>query len=193
MTPQLVLASTSPHRRKLLERLGLPFTAIAPGCDESAHHDRGLAPAALARELARVKARAVAANHQDAVVIGADQVCALGDEVFGKPGSHAAAAAQLARLRGSTHALFTAVCVVHAGREHAFLDESRLTMRALDDKEIERYLARDRPLDCAGAYKLEQAGITLFSAIESADHTAIVGLPLLQLSAVLRQCGFTLP
>lgn len=193
MPPPLVLASTSPHRRALLARLGHPFAAVAPTCDEASYLGRGLSPQLLAATLAEAKARSVASAHPDSVVIGSDQVCALGVEVFGKPGGRDAAVAQLRRLRGRTHHLLTAVCVVDGGRTHAFVDDSRLGMRALDDAEIERYVDLDKPFDCAGAYKLERAGIALFDNIASADHTAIVGLPMLRLCAVLRQCGLALP
>jgi septum formation protein len=191
--PTIILASTSPHRRALLERLGVAFSTAAPGVDEAACKSQGLSPRALAESLAAAKARAVARRHPGAIVIGSDQVCALADEVFGKPGDRPGAIAQLRRLRQRTHALITAVCVHCSGREHAFTNVSHLRMHALSDAELERYVDVDQPFDCAGAYKIERAGIALFDAIESADHTAITGLPLLQLCAALRQLGIALP
>ncbi|MEZ5965243.1 MAG: Maf family protein [Planctomycetota bacterium] len=193
MTRSLLLASTSPHRRTLLARLGIPFASVAPGCDEDSFHGRGLPPRQLAASLAEAKARSVAAAHPEALVIGSDQVCALDLEVHGKPGGRDAAIVQLRRLRGRAHHLHTAVCVLDRGETHAFVDDSRLTMRALTDDEIARYVDADRPFDCAGAYKLESLGIALFATIDSGDHTAIVGLPMLRLCDVLRSCGVPLP
>jgi septum formation protein len=193
MLPRLVLASTSPHRRDLLLRLRLPFTTASPACDEVAYQARGLEPRVLAATLAAAKAEAVSPLCPGAAVIGCDQVCALGAEVLGKPGSRARAVAQLDRLRGRTHELITAVCVRLGDRVQAFAEVSRLHMRPLAAAEIERYVDLDQPFDCAGAYKVEAAGIALFERIDSADHTAIVGLPLLRLSAVLRELGFAVP
>lgn len=197
MTGDLVLASTSPYRRELLARLGLPFRCTAPGIDEDALR-AGLssaesAPPVLAQLLARAKAAAVAAREAAAVVIGSDQVCALGAQVFGKPGNADAAAAQLLALQGQRHQLFTAVAVQRGSEVVAFTDVTTLRMRALTADEVRRYVEADRPLDCAGSYKLERAGIALFEAIDSQDHTAIVGLPLLALASTLRRFGCLLP
>ena len=149
----------------------------------------------MARQLARAKAEAVARVVGDgATVIGSDQVCALGSETFGKPGTAERAGEQLARLAGRTHELLTAVCVVgpvHGVWEHT--DVARLSMRALDAASIARYVAADSPLDCAGSYKLEARGIALFEKIECADHTAIVGLPLVALTLELVRRGWVLP
>lgn len=192
---RLVLASTSAYRRELLGRLGVAFETAAPDVDEGAWKGRGLAPREVARQLARAKAEAVARVVGDgATVIGSDQVCALGSETFGKPGTAARAGEQLARLAGRTHELLTAVCVVgpvHGAWEHT--DVARLSMRALDAASIARYVAADRPLDCAGSYKLEARGIALFEKIECADHTAIVGLPLVALTLELVRRGWVLP
>jgi septum formation protein len=192
---RLVLASTSAYRRELLARLGAAFETAAPDVDEAAWKGRGLAPRDVARQLARAKAEAVARVVGDgATVIGSDQVCALGSETFGKPGTAERAGEQLARLAGRTHELLTAVCVVgpvHGVWEHT--DVARLSMRALDAGSIARYVAADRPLDCAGSYKLEARGIALFEKIECADHTAIVGLPLVALTLELVRRGWVLP
>lgn len=190
--PHLVLASTSPYRRELLARLGLQFACEAPGVDEHAA-GAGHAPEARALALALAKARAVAARRPDAVVIGSDQVCALGDEVLGKPGSAEAACAQLHRLQSREHRLATAVAIVHGSRERSFLDVTRLHMRALPPEAIRRYVAADQPLDCAGSYRIEGLGISLFDRIESEDQTAIVGLPLLATARTLREFGYELP
>jgi septum formation protein len=192
---RLVLASTSAYRRELLGRLGVAFETAAPDVDEGAWKGRGLAPREVARQLARAKAEAVARVVGDgATVIGSDQVCALGSETFGKPGTAERACEQLARLAGRTHELLTAVCVVGPVRgvwEHT--DTARLSMRALDAASIARYVAADRPLDCAGSYKLEARGIALFEKLECADHTAIVGLPLVALTLELVRRGWVLP
>lgn len=191
--PRLLLASTSRYRRALLERLGLEFEQEAPGVDE----DRVKAvvddPRELAQRLARDKAAAVAERCPDAVVIGSDQVGALGDERLDQPGSAERAAAQLARLSGRTHELITAVCVRRGDAEWCHTDVARLTARSLSSAEIERYVALDDPLDCAGSYKLERAGIALFERVECADHSAITGLPLIWLVGQLRTLGFAIP
>jgi len=183
----IILASTSSYRRLLLERLCLPFRCEAPLCDEGASKDKGVAPADLARELARLKAMSVAERNPGAIVIGSDQVCALGDEPLGKPGSRRAALEQLCRLQGRSHLLFTAVCVIRNRTLHEFMDVSVLSMRSLTGAEIESYVDRDQPFDCAGSYKLESGGISLFDSINSEDHTAITGLPLLALGGLLRR------
>jgi len=191
--PSLVLASTSPYRRALLERLRVPFEAVAPGVDEAAVKARGGEPRRVVEELARRKAEAGRALRPDAVTIGSDQAGVLDGRVLDKPGTEAGAIAQLCALRGRHHQLVTAVTVAHPGGLVQFTDVTTLVMRALDDDEVARYVAAERPLDCAGSYKIEGLGIALFERIESRDHTAIVGLPLLELSAALRDLGFDLP
>ena len=193
MPPPLVLASTSPYRRALVERLGLPFACLAPPCDEEALKAAGGTPEDLAARLALAKARAAAARHPQAVVIGGDQICALGDDILHKPRSAERAVEQLLRLQGREHRLVTALAVVHPGGELAHTDITRLAMRRLDRAALERYVAADQPLDCAGAYKLEQRGITLFERIDSQDHDAIVGVPMLWLTGILAGLGYQMP
>jgi septum formation protein len=197
MTPdapaELLLASTSRYRVALLERLGVPFRAVAPDCDEDAYKSRGLSPESLAELLAQAKAESLLATHPGATILGSDQVAALGDELLGKPGTPEAACAQLARLAGRTHRLVTAVAILHGGRVHRHSDITTLTMRALTSAQIERYVAADAPLDCAGSYKLEARGIALFSRIDSADHSAIVGLPLIAVAELLIGLGYAIP
>lgn len=193
MTSNLILASTSKYRRALLERLGVPFTCVAPGVDEDAFKAAGLEPDELARVLAREKTSAVARRHPDAVVIGSDQVCALGDEVLDKPGTRDVALERLGRLAGRTHRLVTAVCVARGDEYREFTDVTHLTMRRVTPEQIARYVDADEPFDCAGGYKLETRGIALFERIESADQTAIVGLPLMALVGTLSSFGFELP
>jgi septum formation protein len=188
---RLVLASTSPYRRALLERLAIPFDCVAPGVDEAPRP--GEPPRDLALRLARAKAAAVAAARPGSVVIAGDQVVALDGQPLGKPGSPEAAAAQLRRLAGRCHELLTAVAILDGERSWEHLDATRLTMRPLDDAEIARYVERDRAWDCAGAYKIESLGIALFASIETSDPTAIVGFPLMAVAEALRSFGFRVP
>ncbi len=187
----LVLASTSRYRRALLERLGLPFTVAAPGMDESAFP--GETPAATAVRLAEAKARAVAAAHPGALIVGSDQVADCDGEPVGKPGNHGAAVAQLARLSGRTVTFHTGLAVLDAttGVCQTALVDVRSTFRQLTAEEIEAYLSREHPYDCAGAVKSEALGIVLFEAIESDDPTALVGLPLIRLTSMLRAAGLS--
>jgi len=185
----LVLASTSPYRKALLERLSVPFECVAPGVDEQAARGSETSPIAVARALALAKAKAVAASRKDAVVIGSDQVCALGDEILGKPGSRDASIAQLMRLQGNDHMLLTAVAVVRGDEVKEFVDVTTLRMRELTRREVEVYVDRDQPFDCAGSYKFECGGVALFDRVEGEDHTAIVGLPMVKLCGVLRGFG----
>jgi septum formation protein len=191
------LASTSKYRRELLGRLHLPFSCIAPGVDEAVR--RGEQPLALAARLARAKAAAVALQHPDAWVIGSDQVAALvgseGELILGKPGTEARCIEQLRSCSGSTVSFITAVAVVrHDGHAvHEFIDTTRVTFRRLDAETIARYVAVEAPIDCAGGFKSEGLGIALCESIDSGDPSALIGLPLIRLSAVLRDVGFALP
>ena len=187
--PGLILASTSPYRRELLERLRLPFEVHAPEVDESPAVNE--APAALANRLAMAKARAVAARFPQAVVIGSDQVADLNGQPIGKPGTHGRAVAQLQAMRGRSVVFQTAVAVVcqSTGFEGAALVPVTVRFRKLSDAEIEHYLRAERPYDCAGSAKSETLGIALLDAIESDDPTALVGLPLIRTCALLRQAG----
>jgi septum formation protein len=186
VTPRLILASTSRYRSALLQRLGVPFEAIAPDVDESEAKGWGLSPRDLALELAGQKARAVATKHPDAVVIGSDQVGDLDGDLLDKPGTDVRACAQLMTMQGRTHRLWTAVYVVGpAGAEAHWVDETRLTMRALSAEQIAAYVAADQPLDCCGSFKIESRGVALFSKVEGADPTAIEGLPLMRLTTEL--------
>lgn len=189
----LILASTSRYRRALLERLGVPFQCETPQVDEEAFKSRGYSPRELAETLAAEKATSLSRAFPTATIIGSDQVAACEGRILGKPGTTERAIAQLESLAGRTHQLITAVAVWHAGQLHRHTDVTTLHMRTLQRNELERYVAADEPLDCAGAYKLEQRGITLFSAIESADQTAIIGLPLIALTTMLCECGFVIP
>lgn len=190
---KIVLASTSAYRRMLLERLQLPFETDRPETDETAHP--GEMPSTTAERLALDKAYAVAARWPDALVIGSDQVAHRGDEIFGKPGTEARAIAQLQRMRGQTVVFHTALAVLNTRSGHAQVAgvPTRVRFRDLDDDEIRRYVERERPLDCAGSAKSEGLGITLLEAMSGDDPTALIGLPLIALSRMLRAEGVTLP
>jgi septum formation protein len=185
----LILASTSPYRRELLARLGLPFSVEHPGTDETALP--GEHPLAQAERLAHAKAAAVAARHPGAVVIGSDQVCVGAGRVLGKPGTVQAAGAQLALLSGGSAQFLTALCVVDrgGGRPQVGCVVTEVRFRALSSAEIAHYVEREQPLDCAGSFKAEGLGILLFDALRSDDPTALVGLPLILLARFLRNCG----
>ena len=192
-TPRIVLASTSRYRAELLHRLLDDFEQIAPDVDEQPLS--GEAPAARAARLAAAKATAVSAKHRDAVVIGSDQVAALGDAILHKPGSRDNAHEQLRASSGNVVHFHTGLCVCDGcdGRLQSYTDETRVVFRTLSDEEIRRYLAREHPLDCAGSFKSEGAGIALFERIESADPTALVGLPLIALARLLRASNIPVP
>jgi septum formation protein len=189
----LVLASTSVYRRALLERLGVPFRWRAPNCDEESLKREELHPRTLAETLAYAKAASLVKSESDAVIIGCDQVVSFQRQVFGKPGSVDRAVEQLSAMAGHAHELLTALVVIHGGRTFRHTDVTTLRMRPLSRTAIERYVAADQPLDCAGAYKLESRGIVLFEKIESDDHTAIIGLPLMALVTILRELGYEIP
>ncbi|MBI5853276.1 MAG: septum formation protein Maf [Planctomycetes bacterium] len=193
MTAPLILASTSRWRKDLLARLKLPFRCVGSGIDEEKWSEGVRYPEQVAIALARAKAVTVLAHEQDAVVIGSDQVVALGDRCLGKPATPERAVEQLLELAGRTHRLLTAVAIVRIGGMVEWLDDTVMTMRPLTRAEAERYVAADSPLDCAGSYRIESLGIALFERIASDDATAIVGLPLLRTSAELRRLGFPIP
>jgi septum formation protein len=189
LPPPLILGSTSRYRRELLERLRLPFLVEAPQVDETPLP--GEAPAALAQRLALAKARAVAALHPQAVVIGSDQVADLDGQPLGKPGSHERAVAQLRQLSGRQAVFHTAVAVVRTDTsfEEVALAPVTVRFRTLNAEEIEHYLRLEEPYDCAGSAKCETLGIALLEGIESDDPTALVGLPLIRTCRMLRDAG----
>lgn len=193
MPPPLILASTSPHRRLLLERLRLPFICVAPGVDETRSFREPVTE--LVQRLSRSKAEAVAAKHPEALVIGSDQAAERDGEILGKPGGHAEAVAQLMASSGKYVKFHTGLCLVqtHDGKRLEYQDVTRVMFRRLSLDEIERYVQVEKPYDCAGSFKSEGLGISLFEAIESNDPTALVGLPLIALCRLLRELGFRLP
>lgn len=191
----LVLASTSRYRRELLSRLTPSFRTLAPAVDEAVL--AGETPIAIATRLAAAKAQAVAAFCPDALVIGSDQVAAIDGRALGKPGTDEAACSQLVASSGRSVEFHTALCLIdtRAGkpRSHHAIDTTRVVFRPLSAAEITRYVAAEQPLDCAGSFKAEGLGIALFECIESKDPTALIGLPLISLSRLLRAAGIALP
>ena len=191
LQPSLILASTSPFRRQLLERLGLDFAVEAPEVDEA--HIPGESPTERALRLAIEKAEVIAVRNPGSVVIGSDQVAASGGLILDKPGTVERACQQLKHLSGS-QAQFHTACAVrwhNTGFNVNHLETVTVAVRELTSGEIENYVAREQPLNCAGSFKSESLGIALFSRIESQDPTALVGLPLIWLSGALRQAGFS--
>jgi septum formation protein len=179
----------------LLERLGVPFRSREPRCDESAiqREEVGAQPHRLAERLALAKASSLVGSEAHAAIIGCDQLVAFEGRVFGKPHTLARAVDQLVAMAGRTHELITALVVIRGADTFRHTDITRLRMRELSSEAIERYVAADQPVDCAGSYKLESRGIALFERIETDDHTAITGLPLIALVTILRELGFAIP
>lgn len=185
----LVLASTSPFRRELLERLGLPFSTCAPDVDETPLP--GESPAAMVARLARAKAEAVRDRFPDALIIGSDQCAELDGKILGKPGNHERAVAQLSAASGRSVAFHTGLCLLDTGsgeRQEA-VEPFRVHFRTLGREEIEDYVRREQPYGCAGSFKSEGLGIALFERMEGDDPTALIGLPLIRLCRMLVHIG----
>ena len=189
---KLILASKSPYRKALLERLDIPFETISSGFDENPLKAEIKDPKELTRRLSEAKAEAVGIE-EDSIVLGSDQVCVFGDEILGKPGSIENAFTQLSKLSGNTHQLITSYALISRKNRIIKTNITTLRMRKLNDMQLKKYLTADNPVDCAGAYKLELKGISLMENIETTDHTAIMGLPLLELANDLNGLGFTIP
>jgi len=188
-TVQIVLASTSKYRRELLARLGLPFEVASPHVDEAALPEE--APQDTARRLAKAKARAVAARFPQAIIIGSDQVAVLEGMQLGKPGDHANALRQLRAMRGKEVVFHTALCLYDAasGRAQTRVVPFSVRFRAYSDAQIERYLQREQPYDCAGSARCEGLGIALIAEMRGEDPNALIGLPLIALTEMLAAQG----
>jgi septum formation protein len=193
MPATLILASTSRFRRDLLQRLCVPFEVASPGVDEA--HLPGEAPLARAARLALAKATAVAATRSDAIVIGCDQVAVCGEIVLDKPRDAAGCRQQLALLSDRSATFYSAVAVLYGVRafKDSFVDVTEVQIRPLTSAEIERYIFIDQPFQCAGSFRSEALGVTLFARMECSDPTGLIGLPLIRLSASLRAAGLLLP
>ena len=187
----VILGSTSRYRKELLSRLRIPFEVCAPHVDETPLP--GEAPKELALRLALAKALAVAKQNPNAVVIGSDQVADLCGVALGKPGNFERAMAQLQLMRGATVTFHTALCLMHGETETTLSIPTEVTFRKLSDEILEAYLHAEEPYDCAGSAKSEGLGISLLETIESDDPTALIGLPLIALSGLLRDAGFVIP
>ncbi len=185
----LLLASSSPYRRQLLERLGIPFDVESPAVDESPL--RLESPRATALRLAELKARSVASLHAGRLVLGSDQVADLDGVPLGKPGTASAAVEQLRAMRGRLVVFHTAVCLLDGASGKLQIEEvpTRVQLRNFTDAEGSRYLERDRPYDCAGSAKIEALGIALVESVESTDPTALIGLPLISVVSMLKRAG----
>ncbi len=188
-----ILASTSPYRKTLLQRLGLEFTCLAPHMDETPLP--GETAADLTQRLARGKADSIASLQPEALVIGCDQVAEFDGRIVGKPADRQAALAQLMAFSGQTVEFLSALCVMR--QEPGFCEQTmvstRVHFRDYTVAEAERYIELDQPLDCAGSIKSEAAGSVLLRALESPDPTALIGLPLIALCHILRNAGLSLP
>lgn len=189
----LILASTSPYRRQLLERLKLPFIVASPKINETPLP--GETPHELVLRLSESKAHAVATQHSSGLIIGSDQTAVLNGEILGKPGNRRNALAQLEKCSGNSVIFHTGLCLLEAGSGRARLDDIlfEVKFRALTHSQIERYVDSEQPFDCAGSFKAESLGITLFEYMRGDDPTALIGLPLIRLTQMLTAAGITLP
>lgn len=189
--PKLILASTSPYRRRLLERLQLPFSCLPPEVEETPLSDER--PAALALRLASEKARAVSRSFPAALVIGSDQVAALDGDCLGKPGTTANACGQLRACSGRTVHFHTAVSLARGGQEvELACIDTQVSFRSLTDAQIADYVEREQPLNCAGSFRWEALGIALFTSLKSTDPTALEGLPLIETINMLQRQGISI-
>jgi len=189
--PELILASTSPYRQELLQRLQLSFRVEASAVDETPLP--GEAPEALVCRLAEAKAQAVARRNPQAAVIGADQMAVCGTRILGKPGNAERAVEQLEWMQGQTVEFLNGIAIVAASGTEILLVPYRIVLRPLTRMEIERYVERDQPLDCAGSFRSEGLGISLVERMEGEDPHALMGLPLIALCRALRKLGYPLP
>jgi septum formation protein len=187
---RIVLASTSPYRKQLLQQLQIPFVTASPIYQEEI--DQGVAPELLVKHLATRKAESLIRHFPDALIIGADQVFIdMRQRILGKPGNYENAAEQLRVMAGRSHTFYTGLAVLDAETGESQVDfvTYTVTLRSLSEEEIQAYLLREKPFDCAGSFKIEGLGIALMEKMEGEDYTSLIGLPLLKLSEMLRQFG----
>ena len=190
MTTTLVLASTSPFRKAILEKLAIPFEIVAPDVDESRLANES--PEQLVARLSELKAKAVAKNYADALIIGSDQVAIVDGQIIGKPGTHENAVAQLKRATGKRVSFLTGLCLYNTRSQRTQIDvvPYYVIFRQLNDAQIENYLQKERPYNCAGSFKSEGLGIVLFERLEGDDPNTLMGLPLIKLIKMLESEGF---
>ena len=188
--PPIILASASPYRRDLLDRFLDSYETVSPDIDES--NDLQLSPKELAQHLARKKAETVSMNARSSLIIGADQLAALDEQILGKPGNHQKAIEQLLAASGQSVTFLTAVCILDpVGRaRYEHVDETKVQFRQFDRRLAESYLRHDEPYDCAGSFKIEGAGFVLFESVRTDDPTALIGLPMIWVSDVLLELGY---
>ena len=189
---RIILASGSKYRKELLERLGIDFECISPNIDEDKLKKTIKDPIELSSKLSKLKAQEIFKDNPDALVIGSDQVCFYDGQILGKSGSLEKSYQILSTLSGKEHILATAYTIMYRDKVLTNVNTTKLTMKKFDGEFIKKYLSLDNPIDCAGSYKLELYGIALFSKIETTDHTAIIGLPLVDLSLDLEKLGISL-
>lgn len=189
MSKEIILASSSPFRKSLLERLQISFTCLSPDIDESRYQDEGAED--YVKRLAHQKALAIARLHPDAVVIGSDQCALLDSEILGKPGTHDRALEQLMNAQGKTVIFHTGLCVLQQSQGFCELDDVlfEVDFRQLNKDQLEHYLHVEQPYNCAGSFKSEDYGITLFKDLRGNDPTALIGLPLIRLTHMLEAAG----
>ena len=192
-TQQLVLGSTSPFRRSLLERLGIPFITDSPDIDEQA--EPGERSEALVVRLAAEKAQAVGQNHPNSLIIGSDQVACNNGQILGKPRNREKAIIQLQQASGKRVSFYTGLCVLNTanGQQQTLCEPFHVHFRTLSQSQIERYLDQEQPYNCAGSFKSEGLGIALFERLEGDDPNALIGLPLIQLVSMLAKEGINIP
>lgn len=194
MNSKVILASTSKYRKKLLEQLNVPFTAVAPLVDEAVlKKQSSVSLPDLPLFLAQKKAESLIASFPQSIIIGSDQMGLLDNKPLEKPGTRDKAIAQLLTMQGRSHTLLTAMSIYARGQWHHNVDTTTLHMRALTQEQVTHYVDLENPIDCAGSYKIEALGISLFEKIETSDHTAIVGLPLMALCKILTDLGIPIP
>ena len=189
----LILASSSPYRRTLLQRLEIPFESESPEVDESQIEDE--TPTDLVLRLAEIKAAEIAPAHPESLIIGSDQIAIAGNEILTKPGNHENAIKQLKKVSGKSIIFLTGLCVINTANKNIQKDCITYTVhfRDLSEDEIERYLLQEKPYDCAGAFKSEAYGVSLMQRMEGDDPTSLIGLPLIRLSEMLRNEGLNIP
>lgn len=190
---KVILASKSPYRKELLSRLGVEFTCIPSHIDEEVLKSQISGPALLSLKLAEEKALKIHKLYSDQIIIGSDQICWFNGQSLSKTGSIEDSKEELRLMQGGEHTLFTSYVIIFGDNKIEHTNTTILKMKPLNEAQISKYLEKDNPIDCAGSYKMECHGISLFDAIETQDHTAIIGLPLLQLSKDLTKLGLIIP
>lgn len=190
---KIILASKSPYRKKLLERLGINFECVSSEFDESTIKQRLNCPVEISKQLSKAKALTIKDQYKDCIIIGSDQVCALGDELLSKPKTFDKGLTQLSKMQGRSHRLITSYYLYSPNQCFEHTNVTTLKMKSLSENQIKKYLNSDNPIDCAGSYKLELQGISLMESIDTEDSTAIIGLPLIQLGHDLNKLGICIP